>query len=397
MKTSMNDNVGDRQRCMNMTAEGEFLQCVSAVFNGKEPGALRDGVTADDVFEIGSRQDMFPVTFCALHSVKPRPESSRWGEHEKRFLDDCMRSEIQMEECQKLIAYLCGNGVKILPLKGCVLKDIYPSPNLRVMSDVDLLYEGVSAKRLMELMEAFGYSTEMLDKGVHDVFYKKPCMNIELHRRLVADNSHYKLILDNAFERAVPDNDTPNLYHMKFEDLYIHVITHAAKHFMVSGLGVRPLGDVYILNRKYGGNWDKDYIDRQLGAAGLTKFEKKIKDVAYAFFGEETQKASEEDLELFFRGSTYGKYGEAIRWNALAKGKQGYILKKIFPSLSDMKLYFPVLRQHPWAYPFVMVYRWVDCLIHKSGNVKKVFALTRVSEAEENGVKKIMNEYGLGD
>ncbi len=382
---------------MNMAAESEFLQCVSAVFNGKEPGTLRDGVTADDVFEIGSRQDMLPVAFCALNSVKPKPESSRWGEHEKRFLDDCMRSEIQMEECRKLIAYLCGNGVKILPLKGCVLKGIYPSPSLRVMSDVDLLYEGVSAKRLVELMEAFGYSTEMLDKGVHDVFYKKPCMNIELHRRLVADNSPYKLILDNAFERAVPDNDTPNLYHMKFEDLYIHVITHAAKHFMVSGLGVRPLGDVYVLNRKYGGSWDRDYIDRQLGAAGLTKFEKKIKDVAYAFFGEETQKASEEDLELFFRGSTYGKYGEAIRWNALAKGKQGYILKKIFPSLSDMKLYFPVLRQHPWAYPFVMVYRWVDCLIHRFGNVKKVFALTRVSEVEENGVKKIMNEYGLGD
>lgn len=397
MKTSMNDNVGDRQRCMNMAAESEFLQCVSAVFNGKEPGTLRDGVTADDVFEIGSRQDMLPVAFCALNSVKPKPESSRWGEHEKRFLDDCMRSEIQMEECRKLIAYLCGNGVKILPLKGCVLKGIYPSPSLRVMSDVDLLYEGVSAKRLVELMEAFGYSTEMLGKGVHDVFYKKPCMNIELHRRLVADNSPYKLILDNAFERAVPDNDTPNLYHMKFEDLYIHVITHAAKHFMVSGLGVRPLGDVYVLNRKYGGSWDRDYIDRQLGAAGLTKFEKKIKDVAYAFFGEETQKASEEDLELFFRGSTYGKYGEAIRWNALAKGKQGYILKKIFPSLSDMKLYFPVLRQHPWAYPFVMVYRWVDCLIHRFGNVKKVFALTRVSEVEENGVKKIMNEYGLGD
>ena len=382
---------------MNMAAESEFLQCVSAVFNGKEPGTLRDGVTADDVFEIGSRQDMLPVAFCALNSVKPKPESSRWGEHEKRFLDDCMRSEIQMEECRKLIAYLCGNGVKILPLKGCVLKGIYPSPSLRVMSDVDLLYEGVSAKRLVELMEAFGYSTEMLGKGVHDVFYKKPCMNIELHRRLVADNSPYKLILDNAFERAVPDNDTPNLYHMKFEDLYIHVITHAAKHFMVSGLGVRPLGDVYVLNRKYGGSWDRDYIDRQLGAAGLTKFEKKIKDVAYAFFGEETQKASEEDLELFFRGSTYGKYGEAIRWNALAKGKQGYILKKIFPSLSDMKLYFPVLRQHPWAYPFVMVYRWVDCLIHRFGNVKKVFALTRVSEVEENGVKKIMNEYGLGD
>lgn len=381
----------------NVTIQREFLRCVSAVLNGKIPEVLTTGVTADDILEVGDKQDMFPITFCALHSVKPRPESGRWGEHEKRFLDDCMRSEIQMAEYQKLIAYLCGNGVKILPLKGCVLKGLYPSSNLRVMSDVDLLYDGVSAGRLAELMEAFGYSTGNLEKGVHDTFYKKPCMNIELHRQLVADDSPYKSILEDMFEKAVPDKNIPNLYHMKAEDLYLHVIVHAAKHFMSSGLGARPIGDIYVLNRKYDRSWDREYIDTQLGSVGLTKFEKKMKDLANAFFGEELQEVSEEDLKIFFRGSTYGIYSDAIRWSAMAKGRKRYILKKIFPSLSDMKMWFPILGKHPWLYPFVMIYRWGDRLIHKFSNVKKVFALTRISEAEENGVKSIMKEYGLGD
>ena len=381
----------------NMITQRAFLKYVSAVLNSKEPEPLTDGMTADDILAVGDRQDMFPVAFCALHSVKPNPKSDRWAEHEKRFLDDCMRSEIQMAEYQKLIAYLCGNGVKILPLKGCVLKGIYPSPNLRVMSDVDLLYDGVSAGRLAELMEAFGYSTENLDKGVHDVFHKRPCMNIELHRQLVANDSPYKPIFDDMFEKAVPDKEIPNLYHMKAEDLYIHVIVHAAKHFMGSGLGARPLSDIYVLNRKYSRSWDRTYIDQQFGSVGLTKFEKKIKDVTHAFFGKETQEVSEEDLKIFFRGSTYGKYDDSIRWNAMAKGKKKYIQKKIFPPLSELKEWFPVLKKYPWLYPFVMVYRWTDRLLHKFSNVKKVFALTRISEAEENGVKRIMNEYGLGD
>lgn len=381
----------------NMTAEGVFLNLVGAVLNNKEPEALPEGITADDIFTIGSRQDMMPITFCALNSIRPKPESDRWAEYEKRFLDDCMRSEIQMEEYHKLLGHLCGNGVKILPLKGCVLKGMYPSPNLRVMSDVDLLYDGVSSQRLAELMEAFGYSTEKLEKGVHDVFHKKPCKNIELHRQLVADNSPYKPILEHMFEKAVSDKDIPSLYHMKSEDLYIHVIAHAAKHFMGSGLGVRPVGDIYVLNRKYGKNWDREYIDNQLSSVGLTKFEKKISDMAYAFFGKEIQEVSGEILEVFFRGSTYGIYNESIKWSAMAKGKNGYILKKIFLPLSVMKEWFPILKKHPYLYPLVMVYRWIDRLIHHFSNVKKVFSLTRISKDEENDIKRIMNEYGLGD
>ncbi len=381
----------------NITAEGVFLNLVGAVLNNREPEALPEGIIADSVFAIGSRQDMMPITFCALNSIRSRPKSDRWAEHEKRFLDDCMRSEIQMEEYQKLIKYLCCNGVKILPLKGCVLKGIYPSPNLRVMSDVDLLYDGVSTQKLADLMEAFCYSTENLEEGVHDIFHKKPCMNIEMHRQLVVDDSPYKPILDHMFEKAVQDESIPTLFHMKSEDLYIHVIAHAAKHFKGSGLGVRPVGDIYILNRKYSGIWNREYIDRQLGTVGLIKFEKKISEIAYAFFGEEIQKVSKEDLNLFFMGSTYGKYDESIKWSAMAKGKKRYFLRKIFSPLSVMKIWFPILKKHPYLYPFVMVYRWIDRLIHRFSNVKKVFSLTSISKAEENYVKSIMNEYGLGD
>ena len=379
------------------SAEGVFLDLARSILNGTKPSELPDDVTADEVFAIGSRQDMAPITFCALNSISPKPESEKWGEWQKRFLDDCMRSEIQLSEYRRLTEYLCGNGVKIIPLKGVVIKDLYPSPSLRVMSDVDLLYNGIQTRNLSKLMKAFGYSAKDLEAGYHDVFYKKPCMNIELHRQLEEYNSPYKSILNDMFDRATEDAEVPNLYHIKPEDLYIHVIVHAAKHFKLSGLGIRPIADIYVIYSKFSENWDFGYISSQLQSVGLERFEEKIRKTAVSFFGEEHSEISDAELMFFFRGGTYGKYDESVRWESISSGecRKDAILRKIFAPMSDMKNWFPVLKKHPYLYPFIMVFRWFDRLLHRTRRVKAVFTLDRIPKEEIEYEKSILKDFGM--
>lgn len=378
-----------------ITAEGVFLNLVRLMINNKKTSALPDGITADDIFKIGSKQDMAPITFCALNTISPKPDSARWAEYQKRFFDDCMRSEVQMSEYKKLVEYLCRNGVKVLPLKGCVIKDLYPVPNFRVMSDVDLLYEGVTPKELARLMEKAGYTTESLESGCHEVFHKLPCMNIEPHRKLVADDSPYKAVLENMFEKAVADKKISNLYHMKPEDLYIHVIIHAAKHFKCSGLGVRPVLDFYVLNQKYSANWDSEYIKKQLESVGLSKFEKKMRDVAYAFFGDEEMQVSE-DMNEFFKGSTYGDYGNAGR-EFMSRGGNSrieFFLHRTFYPYSGMCEMFPILKKCPVLLPFAWIYRIIDVLLHRRENVAMI-ARADISEENSEQIRKTLQQFGL--
>lgn len=379
------------------SAEGVFIDFARSVLNNEKPHALPESITADEIFSIGLRQDMAPVTFCALNALTPKPESEHWGQWQQQFLDDCMRSEIQMSEYHRLVKYLCSNGVRIIPLKGCVIKDLYPAPNLRVMCDVDLLFDGVTPRELSDLMKAFGYSSEKSEVGYHDVFHKKPCMNIEMHKELEAYNSKYKAVLQDLFDKAVEDVKIPNLFHMKPEDLYIHAIVHAAKHFKGTGLGIRPIGDIYILNQSYSGSWDSAYIAGQLQSVGLTQFEKKIREVAFAFFGEEKKAVSEAELMFFFRGGTYGNFEDSVKWVAAASGKpdKKYILRKIFAPLDDMKAWFPILQKYPWLYPFMMVYRWFDRLLHRTGRVKAVFSLNKTPEGEIERLNSIFEDFGL--
>ncbi|MCQ2505746.1 MAG: nucleotidyltransferase family protein [Lachnospiraceae bacterium] len=380
---------------MKYEKEYAFLGIVGDVLNGKAVRPLPEGVTADEIFTIGSKQDMAPITFCALNSIKNLEKGSSWMEYQKRFLSDCARSEVQMSEYKNLVKYLCENGVKVLPLKGCVIKELYPSPSFRVMSDVDLLYDGVTPQELAELMEKAGYSTENLESGCHEVFHKKPCMNIEPHRKLVTDDSPYKSVLQDMFAKAIPDEKISNLYHMKPEDLYIHVIVHAAKHFKSSGLGIRPMGDIYVLNQTYKDSFDRKYINESLASVGLSKFEEKLRTLAYAFFGEEEAKVSDEDMEVFFQGSTYGK-SDAGR-DYMSKGgnsRIAFFLHRTFYPYSGMCEMFPILRKWPVLLPFAWGYRIIDVLLHRRKNLKMV-ATADVSKGNSERILKTMQNFGL--
>lgn len=380
-----------------LTAEGVFLNTVGAVLNNRKPTVLPEGISADDVFDLASGKNMAPITFCAMNMIEPKPASDKWREYQKRFLDDCMRSEIQLSEYHKLVEYLCGNGVKIIPLKGCVMKELYPSPNFRVMSDVDLLYKGVTAKELATLMETFGYSTEHLETGNHDVFHKSPCMNIELHRQLMADDSPYKPIFDNLFERAIPDEKITNLYHLTPEDLYLHEIAHAAKHFMGREAHVRHVGDIYVLNQKYASEWNADYIKAQLDSVGLLQFEEKIRTLAYAFFGDESIEISELDMELFFPES--GNLPDKAGWNYMDKGGKSsvmFFLHRTFYPYSGMCGMYPILKKWPVLLPFAWIHRIIDVLLHRRENAVRI-ANAKVNEKDAKHVRQLMDNFGLND
>ena len=381
----------------NTSAEGTFINLVRSVIKNEKPSALPEGVTADELYEIGYKQKMVPMILCALNMVSPRPASDNWGKYITLLSAGCLNSETQMQEYHQLVEYLCGNGVKIIPLKGCVINGLYPSVGLRTMSDVDLLYSGVDTKRLSELMETFGYTTDHLDGGCHDNFHKEN-VSIELHRKLIPDNSPYRPVLENMFDKAVADKDIPNLYHMNPEDLYVHVIAHAAKHFENAGLGLRPFTDIYLLNRRHKDSWDREYIDKQLDHVNLRKFEAKLNTLSYAFFSDEESEVSEQDIGFIFRGGLYGVHGDPS-WGYMRKGgksKVAFFLGRTFLPYSDMREMFPFLNNWPVLLPVMWIYRIVDVLINRRQNLANI-ANAKINQEGADYITRIHSSFGLGD
>lgn len=383
----------------NYAAEEHLIRLLHAYLTG-EPAPEVPVDELESVVDAGFGQDMAPLTFCAVKNLpgaKSHPKYTTWH---TQFMNDMMRGEIQLSEYQRLVEHLCRNGAEILPLKGIEIKQLYPSPVLRVMSDVDMFFSGISPEKLCELMTECGYSVGSIGTSHADVYYKKPCMNIEMHRQIVDDDSPFTACVQGVTSSKIPDEHIPHLYHSRPEDLYIHVIAHAATHLLTSGLGVRPLCDIYVVNRAYASSWDTDYIREMLDKDGLTAFSDKLSAIAQKWFGDGKPDFSLEEEAFFFNGGTYGSGMTETEWKFALSGKKGgfsYFLSRMFLPLSAMQKSYPVLKKAPILLPVFWVVQWFNVLFHRKNRIAEVAKVGKTDREQIRYASRIVKALGLSD
>ena len=86
-------------------------------------------------------------------------------------------------EKDKILEQFEKAGIWYLPLKGSLLKDLYPAIGMRQMSDVDILIDAGRLQDAKAIMQELHYE-KFEEGGAHIEFQKKPLYNIELHKRL---------------------------------------------------------------------------------------------------------------------------------------------------------------------------------------------------------------------
>ena len=111
--------------------------------------------------------------------------SPEWREEKER----AVRRNILFDgERARILAFMEREGIWYLPLKGVILKELYPRLGLREMADNDILFDSSRQDDVVAFMEQSGYRVGSVGKGAHDTYYKAPIFNFELHTRMFAEN-----------------------------------------------------------------------------------------------------------------------------------------------------------------------------------------------------------------
>ena len=79
---------------------------------------------------------------------------------QKLFLDTCnslCRCERQSFKMQELFDCFDKNGIEYMPVKGTILRDLYPKPEMRPMGDADILIKLEQYEKVKELMFEMNY------------------------------------------------------------------------------------------------------------------------------------------------------------------------------------------------------------------------------------------------
>ena len=277
------------------------------------------------------------------------------------------------------------------------MKFIYPSPQMREMSDIDVLIGQEDRKKAGEVLSRMGYALSQ-DIKHHEIYVKKPFMVVEAHRAMydrTVDENQYQYFSD--FSRAVLREGCLYTYDFNREDFYVYLIAHMAKHFYTMGCGIRNLLDIYVYQEKYKGKMNLKYVKQELKKLGLLSFAEHMEKLAYVWM--EKEEAGQFECQLFdymLNSGIYGKDENGI-WNKFAEKKcrdrevTRFRLKMwyFFPPVSYMAEYYPWLEERAFLLPAAWCIRFFRGLFLKKGMHKREM----IHDIEKEQVKIYQNIY----
>ncbi len=289
----------------------------------------------------------------------------------------------RLEEC----------GIWYTPLKGAVLKDLYPAFGMRQMSDYDILFDAAYADKVRELMLEQGFTVDEFGYSFHDVYIKAPVCVFEMHRRLFGSrherlNEYYR----DVKSRLLTDERHSFGCHFSPEDFYVYMTAHEYVHYSGSGTGLRSFLDVYLYLRHFGTALDLDYIRRETEKLGIASFEERSRLLAFCLFeGREARGEDAEMLDYILRSGVYGTV-ENITEKRLEQMEEGpgrrlrYVLRRLFLPMSGIQERYPFFYRHRLLLPFLFLYRVALALTRRRKRIRKELAaiLHYKSEKPEN-------------
>ena len=328
--------------------------------------ALNDKVPSEKMLKKMNFSNVHTVAETHFLSVMAAYAIESAGIDDERFMQDKLdgiRREILFNiERERLCAEFEKNHIWYVPLKGIIIKELYPHIGMRQMSDNDFLFDESKREQVHDIFVKDGYEAEVYGVTNHDVYKKEPVYNFEMHIALANRNNpkEVRKYYENVTERLVRDEGFK--MRMTDEDFYIYVTAHAYKHYVSRGTGLRTLVDIYLLRDLYS-TLDKDYLKKEMKKLGIYEYEKKSRMLAEKIFsGKAVSEEEKEMLNNYIFSSVYGTEDHLIenKFSHYNKSIIKYYFSRIFKPMLFVKSEYPFLREHKIFTPFMLVYMFLS-------------------------------------
>lgn len=314
-----------------------------------------------------------------------------------------MQSENQMYEISSILEEFRVNEIDCMPLKGTLLKELYPKPDMREMSDSDILIKVSQYENIKPLMEKLGFTFHT--ESDHEYVWKKGVVSIEFHKNLVPSyNKDLHSYYENIWQRSHKKEGSEFVYEMSGEDNYIYNFAHMAKHYRDGGVGVKHFTDLWLVRRK-SSSLDEGYIINELKKMGLDVFYKNVLRVIDVWFDEaDSDEITDYITENIFSGGAYGSSEknriatETISDSEDVSSKKSYfgrVFGKVFPSYKEMCYSYPILEKWPVLLPFMWIARAFSFVFSPAKRKRMKETMNVISPENINSYELSLKYVGL--
>lgn len=347
-----------------------------------------ENVNIEKLFELAARHSVAPlVADCILNNEFITDEDIIDGIKSIQ-LEAIFQYQKQKSELDKIKKLFNENKIPFIPLKGAVIRNIYPEPYLRTCCDIDILVHPEDAERAIAVLKCNGFINDV--KYVHDyTIYSPNGVHLELHFDTIVDEKSFadiKAVLNNIWQYAVPKTLDSYEYVLTDEMFYFYHISHLAKHFRAAGCGIRPFVDLWLLNNKV--DFDGSKRQELLKQGGLCDFELYMKKLLGVWFDSEQYDEITKKLEKYIFDS--GIYGSQHNYYAQKLNrpfdKFKNLVLRIYIKYDIIKYMYPILQKHKWLTPIYQIRRWLEIVFVKDRRNKSKNNIKTVLDVKQDDI-----------
>ena len=286
-----------------------------------------------------------------------------------------------------------------MPLKGAIIREYYPKGWMRTSCDIDILIRAEELSTARELLvDGLGYKMDG-EHTEHDITLVSPAgVRLELHHTLCdAGDEWGRDILSDIWSYAVLKDGCQTHYILPDDIFYFYHIEHMARHFTLGGCGVRPLIDLWLLNRA--DNIDREKRTERLKSASLYDFAlvmERLSDVWLS--GGESDETLKEIEEYIILGGVYGNAENRVAvQQSRSGGRLKYLMSRVFISNEALKRKYPILEKRPYLLPIYHIARWFKPLFNRKSkeNSLRDVKITKKATKSEEKTRRLFERLGL--
>lgn len=409
---------------MNNTQK-QIIYMLSAAIRKKNVKFRSDEkINWNEVLEESEAHKVTPLIYSSINRAEALNimDESTLSTLKKNVFKSSITQSSHIKNVASVLERFNNAGIPIIVLKGLVVRDYYPIPDLRTMCDADVLVHEEDLEKVSALMISLGFNQikEKDDHGAHIVFYKGSTV-FEVHWTLIndrffkGDKSFEDKLWDDAMDVTVGGVKTKSL---SLEDLAVHLCTHMAVHLAYSGFGVRQLTDLVVLVEKKGHLIDWKAFLNKSKECGVYTFAIAIFNICNRLFDMEMPKEIkgekniknkyiEQLIQDIFDSGVHGKKSNDRVFAAEFAFDQGEgaadgsvsIIKKF------MKLLFPPIRQMSDKYnyakkfillaPIAWIHHLIEGILNKDYNFSSKMKMATSTVSVANKRNKLLKELEL--
>ncbi len=349
-----------------------------------------------EVFILAKRHDLAHIVGKALlsHGVTLAPRlSEAFVNEESRAVYRYHRLWHAYGEIQEALA---AYGILFVPLKGAILRHLYPVASMRTSCDIDLLVKEESLDAAHEALTAIGCTED--GRTFHDVSYHLGDAHLELHYNILTNVEGLDAVLSTVWEHVETREDAPFEGRLSSTFFAFHVVAHMCEHFMRGGCGVRALLDLYLL--EHSESFDAEGTRALCKQAGILPFLEAAEQLSRVWLqGKEHTSLTSLMQDFILRGGIYGTRDNRVAAGTgrRPRGKLSYLLSRIFPPRRYLALSYPSLNRFPILLPLCWVRRALRILFRgrSKAALSEIAATHNLPAGTEAATRELFNALSL--